>query len=549
MDSLTDQQLLRDYSERRSEPAFAELVRRHVDLVYSAALRMVCDSHLAEDVTQGAFVALAQNARHLSDRPVLSGWLHRTARNLAANIVRSDVRRRAREQEAAAMNELLSAEPDANWEKIAPHLDVALDNLNELDRDALLLRYFERKSAHEIAQAFGISDDAAQKRVTRAVERLREFFSKRGVTIGASGLVVLISANAVHSAPIALAAAISTTAILAGTTGHAFTAITATKAIAMTTMQKAFATVTVAILAGAGLYQIHQTTLWRNKALMLRQQQYPLQAQIRQLQNERNEATNRLAELLVEDSALKANSHTAELLKLRGEVAQLRESASSTTNDSRAAMIKSWLAREDQLRRLVAQNPEKAIPEFQLLSGQQWLDAAMNAQFQTEKDASRTLANLRHTAENNLVSQMHNALQAYMKDKNGQFPTDLSELGTYFGTPIDAAILGRWEITPAKTVPGVGVGDMIITQKAPIDPDLDQQWAVGQRGYGSSTYKSSALNTARSVLTPALEAYLAANNGQTPTDPSQIRPYLTTPEQQAAYQILIQKSQDKSTSP
>src|SRR6266487_5692494 len=118
MNSLTDQQLLLDYAEHRSEDAFAELVRRHVDFVYSAALRMVRDTHLAEDVTQGVFVALARSAGQLAERPVLSGWLHRTAQNLAANVVRSDVRRRAREQEAAAMNELLATEPDALWEHI-----------------------------------------------------------------------------------------------------------------------------------------------------------------------------------------------------------------------------------------------------------------------------------------------------------------------------------------------------------------------------------------------------------------------------------------------
>src|SRR5438552_18329479 len=116
MNSLTDQELLRDYTGRRSEAAFAELVRRHVDFVYSAALRMVRDAHLAEDVTQGVFVALAQNARQLRDRPVLSGWLHRTAQNLASKSVRSEVRRRAREQEAAAMKELLSPEPSDAWE-------------------------------------------------------------------------------------------------------------------------------------------------------------------------------------------------------------------------------------------------------------------------------------------------------------------------------------------------------------------------------------------------------------------------------------------------
>jgi len=150
----TDSQLLRAYAEDRSEPAFSELVRRHVDFVYSAALRMVCSSHLAEDVTQGVFLALAKNAAQIT-RLVLSGWLHRTAQNIAAQTVRSDARRRAREQEAATMNELLSTDPDAPsrrsesqadvWEHIATHLDAALGELGEADRDALLLRYFERK--------------------------------------------------------------------------------------------------------------------------------------------------------------------------------------------------------------------------------------------------------------------------------------------------------------------------------------------------------------------------------------------------------------------
>src|SRR5215813_4285797 len=106
---MTDQQLLRDYTERRSEAAFAEFVHRHLDLVYSAALRMVCDAHLAEDVAQGVFLAVAKNAIQLKEYPVVASWLHRTTQNLAANVVRSEVRRRAREQKAAAMNELLSA--------------------------------------------------------------------------------------------------------------------------------------------------------------------------------------------------------------------------------------------------------------------------------------------------------------------------------------------------------------------------------------------------------------------------------------------------------
>jgi RNA polymerase sigma factor (sigma-70 family) len=322
MNSLTDQQLLHDYAGCRSEAAFAELVRRHVDLVYSAALRMVRDAHLAEDVTQSAFVALARNAGQLTDRPVLSGWLHRTAQNLAANTVRSEVRRRAREQEAATMNEFLAAEPDALWEHIAPYLDTALGELSEADRDAVLLRYFERKSAREMAETLGTSEDAAQKRVSRAVERLREFFSKRGVTVGASGLVVVISANAVQAAPVGLAATISAAAAIVGTAVQTSTAIAATKAIAMTTIQKTLITATLAVVAGAGIYEARQASRLHDQVQALQQQQDPLVEQIAQLKSDNGSLSNRIAQ--ANRSPSLNSDRLRELLRLRGEVGVLR---------------------------------------------------------------------------------------------------------------------------------------------------------------------------------------------------------------------------------
>jgi RNA polymerase sigma factor (sigma-70 family) len=315
VNSLTDQQLLHDYTGHRSELAFAELVRRHVDFVYSAALRMVRDAHLAEDVTQNAFVALAQNAGQLTDRSVLSGWLHRTAQNLAANAVRSEVRRRAREQEAAAMNELFAAEPEATWEHIAPHLDAALGELSEPDRDALLLRYFERKSAREMAQTFGTSEDAAQKRVSRAVERLRDFFSKRNVTVGASALAVLISANAVQAAPVGLAATISAAAVLAGTAAQTSTVIAATKAIAMTTMQKTITAALLAAAVGTGIHEAHQ-------ASRLRDENQSLHQQTAQLKSDNENLSNRVS--LANQSPSLSSERLRELLKLRGEVGVLR---------------------------------------------------------------------------------------------------------------------------------------------------------------------------------------------------------------------------------
>jgi RNA polymerase sigma factor (sigma-70 family) len=336
VNSWTDQQLIRDYTGSRSEPAFAELVRRHVDFVYSAALRMVRDTHLAEDVTQGVFVALAQTASRLTDRPVLSGWLHRTTQNLAANAVRTDVRRRAREQEAAAMNELLSAEPDPGWEHIAPHLDAALGELSEGDREALLLRYFQRQSAGEMAQTLGISDVAAQKRVSRAVERLRELFAKRGVAVGASALVAGISANAIQAAPAGLALTISTSAALGGTT--LATTVTATKAIAMTVLQKAVITATIAAAVGTGIYEARQASTMRSQVQALEQQQAPLAAQLTQLQNENERLSNLVAQPRASQALPQAQLN--ELLKLRNQ-------ATTAQRDSRElARLKSTLAQQ-----------------------------------------------------------------------------------------------------------------------------------------------------------------------------------------------------------
>ena len=283
---------------------------------------MVCDAHLAEDVTQGVFVALAKSASKLTDRPVLSGWLHRTAQNIAAQTIRTNVRRRVREQEAAAMNELLSPHTDASWGEIAPHLDAALGELNEADRDAVLLRYFEKKSAGEMAQILDISAEAAQKRVNRAVEKIRAYFSKRNVTAGASGIAVLISANAVQSAPVGLAATISAAAVLAGTAVSTSTIIAASKTIAMTTLQKTLVTATVAVLAGAGIYEARQAAQLREQNQTLQQQQAPLAEQIAQLNSDNETLSNRFAQ--ANGSRSLSSDRLRELLKLRGEVGVLR---------------------------------------------------------------------------------------------------------------------------------------------------------------------------------------------------------------------------------
>ena len=261
------------------------------------------------------------------------------------------------------MNELLTAESEISWDTIAPYLDAALGELSEPDRDALLLRYFERKSAREMADILGISNEAAQKRVSRAVERLREFFSKRNVTVGASGLIVLISANAVQSAPVGLAATISTAAVLAGTTVSTSTAITTTKVIAMTTLQKTLVTATVAVLAGAGIFEARQASQFREQVQTLRQQQAPLAEQISQLQRQRDDATNRLTALIAENEQLKASQKAAELLKLRGEVGALRQSLANMAATNRPSAGLSALMRDPAMKEYIHQKQLKAIKE------------------------------------------------------------------------------------------------------------------------------------------------------------------------------------------
>ena len=163
VNTLTDAQLLGEYAAKGSETAFAELVRRHVDLVYSVAQRLMQNPAQVQDVTQGVFLVLARNADHLQYHPALVGWLHRTTQNIAAQTVRTEARRQRREQEAVTMSDLLSPDTEPAWEVIAPQLDAALSELSEIDREVTLLRYFEKKTAAEIAGLLGTSEAAVQE--------------------------------------------------------------------------------------------------------------------------------------------------------------------------------------------------------------------------------------------------------------------------------------------------------------------------------------------------------------------------------------------------
>ncbi len=323
MQSNSDAQLLRAYIERGVEAAFTALVQRHTNLVYSAARRQVESAEIAAEIAQCVFIGLAQGAKDLAPRLAaqasLAGWLCRSTRYLSLNHRRDEFRRQTRERQAMEqLTQNSSATPE--WERLRPVLDDAMSQLDETAYDALVLRFFQQQDFRTVGAALGVSDDTAQKRVTRALETLRERLSRRGVRTTRDMLSLVITANAVQAAPAGLAATISAAALVAGAAVSNSTLIVATKTITMTALQKTLVIVTIAALAGVGIYQTYQAAQLRGQNQMLHQTQA---MQFEQLQQERDDATNRLAAWLAANDPNRLRKEHLELLTLRGRVTQL----------------------------------------------------------------------------------------------------------------------------------------------------------------------------------------------------------------------------------
>jgi len=257
MQVADDMTLLREYAESRSEAAFTALVERHINFVYSAALRQVRNPQLAQEVTQVVFIILARKAAKLSPKSILSGWLFRTVRFTASAQIKAAIRRQRREQEAH-METLMTQEPspEETWRKMSPLLDEALAKLSETDRQAVLLRYFENKSLAQVGGALEVNEDTARKRVSRAVEKLRQFFVRRGTALSVVAIGSALSAQAVQAAPAGLAATISATAIK-GSAGAASTLTLLKGALKLMTLAK----LKIAAVTGAAVVAVAATAL------------------------------------------------------------------------------------------------------------------------------------------------------------------------------------------------------------------------------------------------------------------------------------------------
>lgn len=253
MSDSSDAELLEQFARNKSEAAFADLVERHLGLVYSTAFRKTGNPQHAEDIAQAVFIILARKANSLGRKTVLPGWLYHTARLTAANFQRAELRRIRREQEAFMQSTTNESAPDALWRELSPLLEDAMANLGPGDRDAIVLRFFQSRSMAGVSAALGGSEDAARMRVNRALEKLRKFFNKHGVVSTTSVIAAAISSNSMQAVPVGLAKTISYVALakaVAASTSSLALAKGALKIMAWSKAKTTVVTASVVLLAG-----------------------------------------------------------------------------------------------------------------------------------------------------------------------------------------------------------------------------------------------------------------------------------------------------------
>ena len=348
----SDEQLLREYTENQSEQAFAELVNRHINLVYSVAVRRVGgDSQLAQDVVQDVFTDLARKAPSLPHNVVLGGWLYRHTTFTASKAVRTERRRLVREMRALEMNaNNQSTEP--SWEQIAPSLDEAMLGLRPGDRDAIVLRYFEQRDIDAVGTALGTSEEAARKRISRALEKLRSHFARRGTKLSVAALGSMLATQAVISAPVGLAVNVTGAAVaaVAASPGIVFALLkimstAKIKVIAAGTLIAA-ATVTPLILQ----HQAHHRLLIENVEL---HRQMDL-AQSLLVANEKllKSPIDTVATMALVRERNDRQAERAELMRLRGQVSVARLDA-----NAKNSQVQRRVAQQEAIRQMTWTNP------------------------------------------------------------------------------------------------------------------------------------------------------------------------------------------------
>jgi RNA polymerase sigma factor (sigma-70 family) len=524
---MNDAELLQRYARDRCEESFNEVVRRHIDLVFSAALRQLAgDRALAEEVTQAVFTDLARKAGALAGREILTGWLYTSVRFAAAKRVRSEQRRRVREEQAHDMFQSSSQpEPDPQWEQLQPVLDEAMHQLNERDREALLLRYFEGKPLNEVGSRLGVSPDAARMRLERALEKLRKCLGRKGVVASATAIGALMTQQAATAAPVGLAASVAGAALTTAAQGAS--ALTIFEIIVMSKL-KAAAVVALVVGVSVPLVMQHRANVSLKEAnAEIAGKLAAFENMVAPIASENARLSNALAQ------ATQTNRPSEELLRLRAEVAQLRSEArtkvaaaprSLGAGDPLQETLVSLGAKVTKLRTRFEETPDKRIPELALVSDNDWLNAVNGIkQLETDEDYRQAMNNLRSRGKQILGGQMQNALRKFAEANDGMIPTDISQLATYLPKETDPALLQRYKINVAGRLDDIP-GTIIAEAAATVDDEFDSRFEFHRQGTSSRSYSKIS-----ELIETAARQFARANDGNLPTDPGQVSAYLREP--------------------
>ncbi len=396
MSDAKDMDLMRQYANQRSESAFSDLVNRHINLVYSVALRFTGNSQDAQDITQAVFIILARKAKRLGQKTILTGWLYETTRFTAMKLVRTKARRQAREQRACLQFTVDDTDTESAWRQLAPLLEEGMSRLKEKDRTLLALRFFQNKTGAEAAKLLGIQEWAAHKRLNRAVEKLQKFFHKRGITSTAAAIAGAMAANSVQAAPAALAKAATAAALAQSATagGPIFAIIKGLQLMAWTNAKTALVTTAVVGLATLSVVEHQRQTALSQQNNLLRQQI----GQMSQLETENQALSNLLAQ--ADRSEALARDRFDDLVRTRAREQKGNQLQVAAANPANATPSTPSKAGGDELPRTSWSNAGFGTPQAALQT-RGW--AVLNGDRQLFKQSLSITDDARKFAEDALV--------------------------------------------------------------------------------------------------------------------------------------------------